>query len=136
MLPKTPLLLISNRDEFYARPTLPLHACDGIIAGRDKQAGGTWMGVNLSGRWAVLTNFRDGQDKKLYATSPITLVQNYHDSQMTPLPFLTCLKPSQTDYAGFNLIVGDRTQAAYMSNKGVAPTLLAWRVYLIKWSYQ
>lgn len=63
MLPKTPLLLISNRDEFYARPTLPLHACDGIIAGRDKQAGGTWMGVNLSGRWAVLTNFRDGQDK-------------------------------------------------------------------------
>lgn len=55
---------------------------------------------------------------------------------MTPLQFLTCLKPSQTDYAGFNLIVGDRTQAAYMSNKGVAPTLLAWRVYLITWSYQ
>lgn len=118
MLPKTPLLLISNRDEFYAHPTLPLHACDGIIAGRDKQAGGTWMGVNLSGRWAVLTNFRDGQDKKLYATSHGTLVQNYLDSQMTPLQFLTCLKPSQTDYAGFNLIVGDRTQAAYMSNKG------------------
>lgn len=107
MLPKTPLLLISNRDEFYAHPTLPLHACDGIIAGRDKQAGGTWMDVNLSGRWAVLTK-----------------------------QFLTCLKPSQTDYAGFNLIVGDRTQAAYMSNKGVAPTLLAWRVYLITWSYQ
>ena len=107
-----------------------------FIAGRDKQAGGTWMGVNLSGRWAVLTNFRDGQDKKLYATSHGTLVQNYLDSQMTPLQFLTCLKPSQTDYAGFNLIVGDRTQAAYMSNKGVAPTLLAWRVYLIKWPYQ
>lgn len=131
ILPKTPLLLISNRDEFYARPTLPLHACDGIVAGRDKQAGGTWMGVSLSGRWAVLTNFRDGQDKKQYATSRGALVQNYLDSQMTPLQFLEDLKPSQTDYAGFNLIVGDRTQAAYMSNKGIAPTVLAPGVYTL-----
>lgn len=130
-LPDTPLLLISNRDEFYARPTLPLHACDGIVAGRDKQAGGTWMDVSLSGRWAVLTNFRDGQDKEQYATSRGALVQNYLDSQMTPLQFLACLKPSQTDYAGFNLIVGDGTQAAYMSNKGVAPTLLASGVYTL-----
>lgn len=50
---------------------------------------------------------------------------------MTPLQFLAHLKPSQTDYAGFNLIVGDRTQAAYMSNKGVAPTLLASGVYTL-----
>ena len=130
-LPDTPLLLISNRDEFYARPTLPLHACNDIVAGRDKQAGGTWMGVSLSGRWAVLTNFRDGQDKEQYATSRGALVQNYLDSQMTPLQFLAHLKPSQTDYAGFNLIVGDDTQAAYMSNKGVAPTLLASGVYTL-----
>ncbi|WP_049237319.1 NRDE family protein [Moraxella canis] len=130
-LPDTPLLLISNRDEFYERPTLPLHACDGIIAGRDKQAGGTWMGVTLSGRWAILTNFRDGQDKRQYATSRGTLVQTYLDSYMPPLRFLEDLKSSQTDFAGFNLIVGDRTQAAYMSNKGVAPTVLAPGVYTL-----
>ena len=47
-----PLVIAANRDEFYARPTLPLHlwADQAILAGKDLQAGGTWLGVSTSGR--------------------------------------------------------------------------------------
>ena len=66
VLEDTPLCLISNRDEFYQRPTAGLKAWENspIIAGQDLQSGGTWMGVTKSGRWAVVTNFRDATDKK------------------------------------------------------------------------
>lgn len=65
VLEDMPLCLISNRDEFYHRPTALLHQWEHtpIIAGQDLQSGGTWMGVTPQGRWAVLTNFRDGRDK-------------------------------------------------------------------------
>lgn len=60
--PDWPLILIGNRDEFHARPAAPLAIWgDGsdIVAGRDIQAGGTWLGVNRhSGRVVVVTNVR------------------------------------------------------------------------------
>lgn len=60
--PDFPVILLGNRDEFHARPAAPIHAWDdgsGIIAGRDLQAGGTWLGVHpASGRIAVVTNVR------------------------------------------------------------------------------
>jgi uncharacterized protein with NRDE domain len=60
--PDWPLILIGNRDEFHERPAAPLHKWDdgsGIVAGRDLQAGGTWLGVHrLSGRTVVVTNVR------------------------------------------------------------------------------
>jgi uncharacterized protein with NRDE domain len=60
--PDWPLILIGNRDEFHARPAAPLHSWeDGgdIVAGRDLQAGGTWLGVHrASGRVVVVTNVR------------------------------------------------------------------------------
>lgn len=60
--PDWPLILIGNRDEFHARPAAPLAEWDdgsGIVAGRDLQAGGTWLGVHKpSGRTVVVTNVR------------------------------------------------------------------------------
>ena len=60
--PDWPLILIGNRDEFHARAAAPLHAWQdggGIVAGRDLQAGGTWLGVHRpSGRVVVVTNVR------------------------------------------------------------------------------
>lgn len=53
------LVVAANRDEFHARPTAPLARWDnGVIAGRDLEAGGTWLGLNETGRFALVTNFR------------------------------------------------------------------------------
>lgn len=57
--PRWRLVVIANRDEFHERPTAPLERWpDGTLAGRDLRAGGTWLGVNEAGRFALVTNHR------------------------------------------------------------------------------
>jgi len=133
VLEDTPLCLISNRDEFYQRPTSALHAWENspIIAGKDLQSGGTWMGITASGRWAVVTNFRDATDKKQYPTSRGHLIQAFLESDLAPIRFAQELEKRQCDYAGFNLFLGDSSQAVYMSNRGEAPQVLAKGVYVV-----
>ena len=63
MQPDMPLLLAANRDEFFDRPTAPWHRwalpCGAeVLGGRDLRDGGTWLGVSLSARVAMLTNVR------------------------------------------------------------------------------
>ena len=133
VLDQAPLCLISNRDEFYQRPTQALHEWENspIIAGQDLQSGGTWMGVTAAGRWAVITNFRDGQDQKSYPTSRGHILQDFLEAELTPIRFAQELEKKQCDYAGFNLFVGDREQAVYMSNRGEAAQVLAHGVYVV-----
>src|SRR5690554_3764333 len=130
---ETPLCLISNRDEFYQRPTQALYEWENspIIAGQDLQSGGTWMGITTSGRWAVITNFRDGNDKNNYPTSRGHIIQEFLESELKPIRFAQELEKRQCDYAGFNLFIGDREQAVYMSNRGEAPQVLAYGVYVV-----
>ena len=133
VLDDMPLCLISNRDEFYHRPSAVLHRWDNssIIAGQDLQSDGTWMGVTESGRWAIVTNFRNGRDKNQYSTSRGHLIQSFLESDLAPIRFVQQLEQQQQDYAGFNLFVGDREQAVYMSNRGEAPQVLANGVYVV-----
>lgn len=133
VLPDTPLCLISNRDEFYQRPSAALYAWENspIIAGKDLQSGGTWMGITASGRWAVLTNFRDASDKTQYPTSRGHLIQAFLESDLTPIRFAQALEKRQRDYAGFNLFLGDSNLLVYMSNRGEAPQVLAQGVYVV-----
>lgn len=57
--PRWRLVAIGNRDEYHTRPTAPLGQWDnGIIAGRDLAAGGTWLGLHPAGRFALVTNYR------------------------------------------------------------------------------
>ena len=56
--PRWRLVVIGNRDEFHARPATPLARWDNsILAGRDLQAGGTWLGVS-GARFGLVTNLR------------------------------------------------------------------------------
>ncbi len=128
-----PLCIISNRDEYYARPTRALHHWPhhSMIAGQDELQGGTWMGITEAGRWAVITNFRDGHDKQVYSTSRGHLIQEFLQSEMAPIRFAQQLAAKQCDYAGFNLLLGDQKQAVYMSNRGEAPQLLPHGVYVL-----
>jgi uncharacterized protein with NRDE domain len=133
VLDQSPLCLISNRDEFYARPSATLHhwSDSQIVAGQDLASGGTWMGVTENGRWAIITNFRDAQDKTIYPTSRGHIIQQFLASDLAPIRFAQNLEKNQCDYAGFNLIVGDTHQAIYMSNRGEAPQILAKGVYVV-----
>lgn len=133
VIDRMPLCLISNRDEFYHRPSSQIHAWANstLIAGQDLQSGGTWMGMTETGRWAVVTNFRDATDQKTYLTSRGHLVQDFLESDLTPYRFAQQLEQRQCDYAGFNLFLGDLEQAVYMSNRGEAPQVLAKGVYVV-----
>ncbi len=133
VLEHTPILMISNRDEFYHRPAKVLHHWHNspIYAGQDIEQGGTWQGVTEQGRWAVVTNFRDATDKTDYPTSRGDLVTDFLLSDLSPIRFAQRLEQIQNNYAGFNLIVGNREQAVYMSNRGEAPQILAKGVYVV-----
>ncbi len=104
-----PLLLIANRDEYYARPTRPLHHWDGppICAGKDLQAGGTWLGLAPGGRMAALTNVRDMRQQRADAPSRGALVSDFLSGQTSASHYLKSISASAAHYNPFNLLVCD-----------------------------
>ena len=78
--PKFPCVVAANRDEYFGRPTAEADwwpEPGGILAGRDLQAGGTWLGVTRGGRFAALTNFRDPSVALVDAPSRGALVTGF-----------------------------------------------------------
>lgn len=112
----TPLLLLSNRDEFYARAAQPLHWWDDtagqqkILAGKDLQAGGTWLGVSRSGRLAALTNYRTPEPVRTDTPSRGELVANFLNNDVPADSFLQQLALHASHYNPFNLLVFDGRQ--------------------------
>lgn len=105
-----PLVVAANRDEYHARPTAPCAwwpQQPDLLAGRDLAAGGTWMGVTRSGRFAALTNFRDPRRHRTDAPSRGALVSDYLRSDETPEVWLRRLARDAGRWNGFNLLAGD-----------------------------
>ena len=105
-----PLLLLANRDEYYARESAPAGWWEDqpdIWAGRDLRAGGTWLGVTKSGRFAALTNFRTGQAPKDDARSRGALVYGFLSTSISPQAYAEAVMAQADDYNGFNLVVGE-----------------------------
>jgi uncharacterized protein with NRDE domain len=112
------LIVAANRDEFHARPTIPLGWWpEDILAGRDLVGGGTWMGAHRSGRVALLTNFRDGKPRDPTARSRGELVVTALVSQRTPQRMLSDVLSSSDQYQGFTLIAGRPGDLYYTSNR-------------------
>lgn len=105
------LLLLSNRDEYYQRPTLPLHrwADTNIYAGKDLEAMGTWLGCTTSGRLAAVTNFRNGKATQADSKSRGALVTDFLKTNASSERFLELLAPQASYYNGFNVLVFDGT---------------------------
>lgn len=108
----TPLLLLANRDEFYARQALALHwwPDQQVLAGQDLQAGGTWLGLSRSGRLAALTNHRLPVKDALAKPSRGALVANFLQGQMGAADYLAALALHADDYNPFNLLLYDGAQ--------------------------
>jgi uncharacterized protein with NRDE domain len=117
--PDYPLLLAANRDEFLSRPTAAAAFWSDhpdILAGRDLQAGGTWLGVTRSGRIAALTNYRDGRSERAGTSSRGELVADFLGSRSTPADFIADLNRDPRNFNGFNLLVGDGRELCCYSN--------------------
>lgn len=116
------LITAANRDEFYKRPSKAAHYWDdhpSILAGRDLEQMGTWMGITRTGRFAALTNYRnpsefDKTDKK----SRGHIVRDFLAGDESPVEFLKNLQQERLDYKGFNLFVADAETLLYYSNIG------------------
>lgn len=119
--PDMPLLVIANRDEFHRRPTAPLafwaDAPD-VLAGRDLQSGGTWMGVTRDGRFAALTNFRDPSAQRADARSRGLLVSDFLTGQASGPAYADALRRHGGDYNGFNLLLCDGNSLIWIGHPG------------------
>ena len=109
---ENPLLLIANRDEFYNRPALTAHWWHGgnLLAGKDLQGGGSWLGVNRHKKMAALTNYRDPQSLRTDSPSRGELVCNFLRQNIPSRDFLENLKVVSIQYNPFNLLLYDGDQ--------------------------
>ena len=115
-----PLIVLANRDEFYARPTRAAHWWHdhpGVFGGRDLQAYGAWMGVNRQGRFAAVTNVREPDKKPVGKLSRGGLPRAFLTGTAAPADFLAAIEKQADEYAGFNLLVGDSSELWFYSNR-------------------
>jgi uncharacterized protein with NRDE domain len=114
-----PLVVAANRDEFFARPTAPLAWWEDhpdILAGRDLQDGGSWLGLTRNGRFAAITNYRDPARMKPGAPSRGRLVSDFLAGSETPRDYLQRIAPLAEVCNGFNLLVADTSELWWHSN--------------------
>jgi uncharacterized protein with NRDE domain len=124
--PQYPLVIAANRDEFHARAADPAHWwTHEMLAGRDRVAGGTWFGVTRKGRWALITNFREGTARDPDAPSRGGLVTQALSAGDTAIAFTARASVDGQRFHGFNLLMGDGATGAYASNRASGGKVLA-----------
>ena len=108
--PDYPLIVASNRDEFYTRSTRAASwwgQSVSVLAGRDEEAGGTWFGVNRGGRMALVTNVRAPSERNPHAPTRGALVVAALQAGEDADAWLAATAQRTQAYNGFNLLVGD-----------------------------
>lgn len=132
--PRYPLVVAANRDELLSRPAAPAGwwpGRDGLLAGRDLSAGGTWMGVTTSGRFAALTNVRDPRSALASAPSRGGLVTGFLLASDPPLAHLRRLAADPVRRNGYNLLAGEAGRVAWGSNAAGEPREAAGGVHAL-----
>jgi uncharacterized protein with NRDE domain len=130
-----PLVIASNRDEFFNRPTAPLAwwkpAPDAptVLGGRDLESGGTWLGLTAAGRLALLTNVRNGAKQDPNAPSRGKVVTDWLAADQSTGDFW--MRTALSGYNGFNLIAADfaRGDCFWASNLHASPRRLDRGLY-------
>jgi uncharacterized protein with NRDE domain len=126
-----PLIVAANRDEFYARPSLPLAQwadAPQVHAGRDLEAGGTWLGIGANGRFAALTNIRDPQQPAA-RKSRGELVARFLTGNLAIDDYLADIVARSPEYAGFNLLLGNANELWHFHARASQPVMLEPGVY-------
>lgn len=107
------LVIASNRDEFYFRPTASAKFWDknpNIIAGMDLEPGkegGTWLGVSKDGKFGAITNYRQAPKFiKPNAVGRGDLVADFLQGDVAVREYLQSVSRKADKYNGFNLLLG------------------------------
>ncbi|HEU0053461.1 MAG TPA: NRDE family protein [Longimicrobium sp.] len=114
------LVAAANRDEFYARPTAPAawwHDAPNVFGGRDLSAGGTWLGVTRTGRFAAVTNVREPLSPRPGTWSRGHLVGNFLHSRAPAAGYVAGVAANRGNFAGFNLLCCDGESLVWYSNR-------------------
>ncbi|WP_343223049.1 NRDE family protein [Mesobacillus maritimus] len=115
------LIVAANRDEAHARPTADAdfwNDAPHILAGRDLEKMGTWMGITTTGRFAALTNYRDPNETTEGKSSRGELVSEFLKGNDLPKRYLEKVSNQDCIYPGYNLLAGTTEELFYYSNKG------------------
>jgi uncharacterized protein with NRDE domain len=126
-----PLIVAANRDEFYARPSLPLAQwpeAPNVYAGRDLEAGGTWLGIGANGRFAALTNIRDPHQPPS-RKSRGELVAGFLLGDKSIDDYLSDIVRRSIEYAGFNLLIGNTNELWHFNARESEAVMLPPGVY-------
>lgn len=130
--PDYSLIVAANRDEFYDRPTEAAAFwadTPAVLAGRDLRAGGTWLGVDRRGRFAAVTNYRQGRRESPAVRSRGRLVSDYLETGIAPRDHIHRVNRDAALYNGFNLLAGNSHELFYFSNREGRARALAPGVY-------
>ena len=127
-----PLVIAANRDEHYNRPAAPAAFWDDqpdIYAGRDLEKGGTWMGLHGNGRFAAITNYREGTPGPAAPRSRGELVSGFLASNDSAEDFFHQAARRNTEYNPYSMIAGDIGKLHFFSNRIAAPQAIASGVH-------
>jgi uncharacterized protein with NRDE domain len=119
--PEFPCVLAANRDELHDRPSASADwwpGSAGILAGKDLKAGGTWLGVGRDGRFAALTNYRDGAAARESVPSRGRLVTEVLESRASVTDTLDRLRAAGPRYSPFNMIFSDGDRLGVYESAG------------------
>jgi len=122
--PSHRLIVAANRDEYFGRPSAPADFWDdhrGVLAGRDLEARGTWLGITLKGRFAALTNYRNPAERKTGLPSRGALVSDFLTGDAGPAEYMKRIQKAAAGYNGFSLLIGDASSLWFFSNRGDPP---------------
>ncbi|MEW6371445.1 MAG: NRDE family protein [Pseudomonadota bacterium] len=124
VIPGVPVIAAANRDEFYDRPTAPAAPWPenpNVIAGRDLEHGGSWMGVTREGangpKFAALTNIRAPSEVRIDAPSRGALVADFLKGSLSAADYLDLVRERGDVYNGYNLVLGDASALYWYSNR-------------------
>ena len=125
--PRYRLIVAANRDEYHARPAAPAHwwqDAPGVLAGRDLEAGGTWMGITREGRFAAVTNYRDPSAPRADGPSRGALVGAFLAGGEPARDYLERVAEDGHRYNGFSLLAMDGETLGFVSNRARGVTCL------------
>lgn len=119
--PDVPLFVVANRDESLVRPSSPpdLREIEGVrvLAPRDEQSGGSWLGLNEGGVVVAITN-RFQVERRAEHRSRGELVWSALAAPSVEDALAKTRSISARDYGGFHLLVADRERAEVIWSDG------------------